>query len=83
MVFSVKVLFSYFATLLLNIDCNLFLGKCNFQNGLCTWYNLPNSQGDDFDWIRGSGGTPSSLTGPRSDRKGDRNGKKITKFQFE
>lgn len=50
-------------------------GQCNFQNGLCTWYNLPNGAGDDFDWISGAGGTPSSLTGPNTDRKGNAKGK--------
>ena len=39
-------------------------GSCNFENGLCGYTNIG---GDQFDWTRGRGGTPSSLTGPRSD----------------
>ena len=30
--------------------------------------------GDEFDWIRDSGGTPSSLTGPDTDRLGSSSG---------
>ncbi|KAK3721862.1 hypothetical protein QZH41_011498, partial [Actinostola sp. cb2023] len=46
---------------------------CNFQNGTCTWRNLISPK-DDFDWIIGSGGTPSSYTGPSTDRLGSKNG---------
>lgn len=49
------------------------LGECDFQKDFCTWYNIPNTM-DDFDWISGSGGTPSSYTGPSSDRNGNATG---------
>ena len=52
----------------------IFLGECTFENGFCTWYNIPNSQGDDFDWLRGSGSTQSSYTGPSADRFGSKTG---------
>ncbi|CAH3189514.1 unnamed protein product, partial [Porites evermanni] len=32
---------------------------------MCTWLNVPKS--DDFDWLRRSGSTPSSNTGPSTD----------------
>ena len=32
-------------------------------------------RGDQFDWIRGSGGTPSSFTGPDRDRLGSLSGR--------
>ena len=41
-------------------------GDCNFESDMCTWTNVQNS-GDQFDWLRGSGGTPSSFTGPAID----------------
>ncbi|XP_053388508.1 CUB and sushi domain-containing protein 1-like, partial [Mercenaria mercenaria] len=37
---------------------------CNFEDGLCNWHQ---ETSDDFDWLRKSGSTPSSLTGPSSD----------------
>ena len=40
-------------------------GDCNFETGMCTWVNVP--QGDDFDWLRGSGSTTSLFTGPSTD----------------
>ena len=40
-------------------------GDCNFETGMCTWLNVPSN--DDFDWLRGSGSTPSSYTGPSTD----------------
>jgi hypothetical protein len=36
----------------------------NFESGLGNWSNVT---GDDCDWIRDSGGTPSSSTGPSID----------------
>ena len=38
---------------------------CDFEADMCTWLNVPRS--DDFDWLRGSGSTPSSYTGPSTD----------------
>ena len=49
-----------------------FSGECNFETNLCTWYNA--RVGDDFDWIVGSGSTPSFYTGPTADRNGNRQG---------
>lgn len=40
-------------------------GSCNFEQGLCGWTNA--IVGDDFDWQRDFGGTPSSRTGPKVD----------------
>lgn len=40
-------------------------GDCTFEDGFCTWTN--SRIGDKFDWIIGSGGTPSFLTGPSTD----------------
>ena len=40
-------------------------GDCNFETGMCTWVNVPNT--DDFDWLRGSGSTASLNTGPAID----------------
>ncbi|XP_053390248.1 MAM and LDL-receptor class A domain-containing protein 1-like [Mercenaria mercenaria] len=37
---------------------------CNFEDGLCNWQQ---ENSDDFDWLRESGDTPSSDTGPSSD----------------
>ena len=39
------------------------LDECDFENGFGNWINVT---GDDDDWIRDSGGTPSSNTGPSS-----------------
>ena len=47
------------------------LGDCDFETDFCTWSNMAS---DDFDWIRDSGGTPSRLTGPDSDRLGSKSG---------
>ena len=44
-------------------------GDCNFENGMCNWVNA--RTGDHFDWTIRSGSTPSSLTGPSSDRHGN------------
>ena len=40
-------------------------GDCNFEKGMCTWLNVPNT--DDFDWLRGSGSTATFNTGPSTD----------------
>ena len=42
-------------------------GDCDFEKGLCTWVNSMNIVEDEFDWTRGSGGTPSHFTGPQID----------------
>ncbi|XP_033751986.1 MAM and LDL-receptor class A domain-containing protein 1-like [Pecten maximus] len=39
-------------------------GACNFEQGLCGYTNL---QGDQFDWTRGQGNSPSAYTGPSVD----------------
>uniref|UniRef100_A0A2C9KDP3 MAM domain-containing protein n=1 Tax=Biomphalaria glabrata TaxID=6526 RepID=A0A2C9KDP3_BIOGL len=39
--------------------------SCNFESGFCTWANV--RIGDNFDWIIGSGSTPSFNTGPQAD----------------
>ena len=49
----------------------LVLGECDFQKDFCTWTNL---RGDQFDWTRRSGRTPSSGTGPDRDRLGTTSG---------
>ncbi|CAH3165361.1 unnamed protein product, partial [Porites evermanni] len=46
-------------------------GDCNFEQSFCTWINMA---GDQFDWIRGSGSTASSFTGPSRDRLGSSSG---------
>eukprot|EP00795_Rhopilema_esculentum_P012712 gene12712-3431_t len=48
-------------------------GECDFETNLCTWYNT--LVGDNFDWIVGSGSTPSYFTGPTADRNGNRTAK--------
>ena len=53
-------------------------GNCDFEKGLCTWVNSLNIVEDEFDWRRGSGGTPSRLTGPKTDHTtGTKKGKYI------
>ncbi|KAH9494980.1 hypothetical protein Btru_018316 [Bulinus truncatus] len=48
-------------------------GACNFESGFCTWSNT--RSGDNFDWIIGSGSTPSYNTGPLFDNTiGDNTG---------
>ena len=44
-------------------------GGCNFDLNFCNWTN--EALRDDFDWIRRSGRTPSSKTGPSEDRAGE------------
>lgn len=38
--------------------------SCNFEKDLCGYTNVV---GDQFDWTRDNGGTPSSTTGPHND----------------
>lgn len=38
--------------------------SCNFEKDLCGFTNVV---GDQFDWTRDNGGTPSSTTGPHND----------------
>jgi len=46
---------------------------CDFETDMCKWTNTPS--GDQFDWTRDSGGTPSLGTGPTTDHTtGTRNG---------
>ena len=40
-------------------------GFCSFERDTCEWTNA--LQGDDFDWLRDYGGTPSTTTGPKVD----------------
>ncbi|XP_022786238.1 uncharacterized protein LOC111326491 isoform X2 [Stylophora pistillata] len=42
--------------------------SCSFDSGLCLWWSQ--SKSDVFDWTLRSGSTPSSGTGPSSDRSG-------------
>lgn len=45
--------------------------------------NSPNVLEDEFDWTRGSGGTPSNFTGPTTDHTtGSKNGKLFYIFIF-
>ncbi|XP_041944947.1 MAM and LDL-receptor class A domain-containing protein 2 isoform X2 [Alosa sapidissima] len=39
-------------------------GLCDFEEGDCNWTQLAD---DDFDWVRGSGPTPTAQTGPSVD----------------
>ncbi|XP_062407771.1 MAM and LDL-receptor class A domain-containing protein 1 [Sardina pilchardus] len=39
-------------------------GLCDFEEGDCNWTQLAD---DDFDWVRGSGPTPTADTGPSVD----------------
>ncbi|XP_073258031.1 MAM and LDL-receptor class A domain-containing protein 1-like [Porites lutea] len=41
-------------------------GGCDFEVDFCKWTN--EASRDDFDWLRHSGRTPSTKTGPSSDR---------------
>lgn len=40
-------------------------GSCNFESGKCGYSNIVN--GDDFDWSRTKGRSPSAYTGPHTD----------------
>ena len=50
---------------LINSSKKMFAGTCNFDTDICTFTNVQNS--DDFDWIRNSGATGSTNTGPTQD----------------
>ena len=61
----------------MNIFLNVMMfpipGSCDFERDLCTYSNA--RAGDDFDWIRNSGNTSSSNTGPAQDHtQGNTNG---------
>lgn len=48
------------------------LQACDFETDTCSWKNV---LGDNFNWTRDSGGTPSLGTGPSTDHTtGTRNG---------
>jgi hypothetical protein len=52
--------------------CGANQGGCNFEIDTCTWSNVP---GDQFDWIRLAGSTPTTFTGPSNDHtQGDTSG---------
>ncbi|XP_041365734.1 MAM and LDL-receptor class A domain-containing protein 1-like [Gigantopelta aegis] len=40
-------------------------GYCNFEQDTCGYINV--KTGDDFDWLRDNGGTPTLTTGPKVD----------------
>eukprot|EP00795_Rhopilema_esculentum_P007452 gene7452-13218_t len=46
-------------------SCNLGPDDCEFENGMCGWVN--ETTGDQLDWQRLAGGTPSAGTGPTGD----------------
>lgn len=54
----------------------MFPGDCNFEDfQQCTYLQGLNGVDDDFDWLRGHGGTSSWNTGPSKDNtKGDKTG---------
>ena len=39
---------------------------CDFEKDECLWKQVKGGN-DDFDWLRGKGGTQSRFTGPRVD----------------
>lgn len=50
----------------------LLSGDCSFETGMCAYTNVKTKAGtttesDEFDWVIGSGATPSSFTGPSTD----------------
>ena len=49
----------------LNVSIFSAAGSCNFELDLCSWSNLHG--GDNFDWVRASGTTTSTGTGPPGD----------------
>ena len=55
-------------------------GDCSFERGFCSWSNVKKSSLDQFDWIIGSGSTPSIFTGPSSDHT---TGTKAGKYCFK
>ena len=57
--------------------CSNFPEKCDFESGLCNWYQ---DKDDKFDWTRSRGGTTSYDTGPGVDHtKGRINCKRLIK----
>ena len=55
-------------------------GGCNFDADFCNWTN--EVKGDDFNWTRQTGKTPSSKTGPMRDRTGKGTCSKATQNMF-
>ncbi|CAH1259358.1 MALRD1 [Branchiostoma lanceolatum] len=51
-------------------QCVSYPGRCDFQHSLCDWIQPDR---DDVDWVRHSGSTPTSNTGPAADHLGDTN----------
>lgn len=51
----------------INICLFSILGECDFEKGYCSWTNVHNGKGDDFDWTIWHGTTPSVNTGPTYD----------------
>ncbi|KAK7473655.1 hypothetical protein BaRGS_00035133, partial [Batillaria attramentaria] len=45
-------------------SCGAAPGNCDFEKDMCTWSN---TRGDQFDWLRSTGSTPSQYTGPSTD----------------
>ena len=63
-------------------DVCVSLGDCSFEQGTCSWSNVKGAFKantlDNFDWIMGSGSTPSIFTGPSVDHTtGTKSGKWI------
>ncbi|XP_071956929.1 MAM and LDL-receptor class A domain-containing protein 1-like [Antedon mediterranea] len=53
--------------------CSGFFGSCTFETDTCGWTNA--KTGDEFDWVRHSGGSYSDFTGPSYDHTyGNQNG---------
>ncbi|XP_025085517.1 MAM and LDL-receptor class A domain-containing protein 1-like [Pomacea canaliculata] len=53
---------------ILSGSCGAVSGGCNFDVDMCTWSNV---QGDNFDWMRTMGATPTQYTGPSVDHTQD------------
>eukprot|EP00057_Strongylocentrotus_purpuratus_P017999 XP_011672473.1 PREDICTED: MAM and LDL-receptor class A domain-containing protein 1-like [Strongylocentrotus purpuratus] len=51
----------------LNKDYCTPAGSCDFEYDMCTFWNDPSADVDDFDWIRWNGPTPSLESGPATD----------------
>ena len=61
-------------------SCGAAPGDCDFEHDMCTWSNVG---GDQFDWIRLSGSTPSQFTGPTTDHtQSGASGKYITLYIY-
>lgn len=48
------------------MDCSLLTGSCDFENDLCSWSQVDDGSGDDFDWVSHKGKTTSG-TEPTKD----------------